>query len=97
MCAKLMNGACMHSTKQVVTIILLPCKLSMDSLQTDEGFQSGAVEDILETPEKLKDLDLDAFAEELERQVCRSVSYIFITIEEYPNNTYVCVLHCTVK
>ena len=28
------------------------------------------MEEILGTPEKLRDLDLDAFAEELERQVC---------------------------
>ena len=36
----------------------------------DESNPSAAVEDILVTPEKLGDLDLDAFAEELERQVC---------------------------
>lgn len=35
----------------------------------DESNPSAAVEDILVTPEKLGDLDLDAFAEELERQV----------------------------
>jgi len=34
----------------------------------DESNPSAAVEDILVTPEKLGDLDLDAFAEELERQ-----------------------------
>ena len=45
-------------------------------IQTDDGFQSGAVEDILDTPEKLKDLDLDAFAEELERQVCNGSTYL---------------------
>ena len=36
----------------------------------DESNPSAAVEDILVTPDKLGDLDLDAFAEELERQVC---------------------------
>ena len=35
----------------------------------DESHPSAAVEDILLTPDKLRDLDLDAFAEELERQV----------------------------
>ena len=35
----------------------------------DESHPSAAVEDILVTPDKLRDLDLDAFAEELERQV----------------------------
>lgn len=35
----------------------------------DEGHPSSAVEEILDGPERLKDLDLDAFAVELERQV----------------------------
>ena len=35
----------------------------------DEGHPSAAVDEIVEGPERLKDLDLDAFAEELERQV----------------------------
>lgn len=47
-------------------------KMAVDALEYDETGDepnpSGAVEEILETPEKLKDLDLDAFAEELERQ-----------------------------
>ena len=34
----------------------------------DENHPSGAVEEILSMPDKLSDLDLDAFAEELERQ-----------------------------
>ena len=34
----------------------------------DENNPSGAVEEILSQPDKLSDLDLDAFAEELERQ-----------------------------
>ena len=33
-----------------------------------ESNPSSALEEILEAPERLKDLDLDAFAEELERQ-----------------------------
>ena len=35
---------------------------------TEESNPSAALEEILEAPERLKDLDLDAFAEELERQ-----------------------------
>ena len=35
---------------------------------TMESNPSSALEEILETPDRLKDLDLDAFAEELERQ-----------------------------
>lgn len=36
--------------------------------QNDGDNPSFAVEEILKNPEKLRDLDLDAFAEELERQ-----------------------------
>ncbi|XP_034935114.1 transcription elongation factor SPT6-like [Chelonus insularis] len=45
-------------------------KMAVDALEYDDedGNPAGALEEILETPEKLKDLDLDAFAEELERQ-----------------------------
>ena len=35
---------------------------------TEDSNPSAALEEILESPERLKDLDLDAFAEELERQ-----------------------------
>ena len=35
----------------------------------DETNPSSAVEEVLDAPDKLKDLDLDAFAEELERQM----------------------------
>ncbi|CAI8018492.1 Transcription elongation factor SPT6 [Geodia barretti] len=48
-------------------------KMAVDALEYDEtgdeSHPSAAVEDILLTPDKLRDLDLDAFAEELERQV----------------------------
>lgn len=48
----------------------------MDALEYDESAEdanpAGALEEILENPERLKDLDLDAFAEELERQVSKS-------------------------
>ena len=35
----------------------------------DDTNPNSVIEEIMETPEKLRDLDLDAFAEELERQV----------------------------
>ena len=38
------------------------------SQATEEANPSAALEEILDAPERLKDLDLDAFAEELERQ-----------------------------
>lgn len=45
-------------------------KMAVDALEYDDedANPAGALEEILESPEKLKDLDLDAFAEELERQ-----------------------------
>lgn len=51
--------------------------MAVDALEYDESAEdanpAGALEEILENPERLKDLDLDAFAEELERQVGNSV------------------------
>lgn len=50
-------------------------KMAVDALEYDETAEdanpSSALEEILEAPERLKDLDLDAFADELERQVRR--------------------------
>ncbi|XP_055370819.1 transcription elongation factor SPT6 isoform X2 [Condylostylus longicornis] len=45
-------------------------KMAVDALEydDDEANPAGALEEILESPERLKDLDLDAFAVELERQ-----------------------------
>ena len=45
-------------------------KMAVDALEydDDDANPAGALEEILESPERLKDLDLDAFAEELERQ-----------------------------
>ena len=47
--------------------------MAVDALEYDDTAEdanpAGALEEILESPERLKDLDLDAFAEELERQV----------------------------
>ena len=48
-------------------------KMAVDALEYDDTAEdanpAGALEEILDAPERLKDLDLDAFAEELERQV----------------------------
>ena len=45
-------------------------KMAVDALEYDEeeGNPANALEEILQEPEKLGELDLDAFAEELERQ-----------------------------
>jgi hypothetical protein len=47
--------------------------MAVDALEYDDTAEdanpAGALEEILESPDRLKDLDLDAFAEELERQV----------------------------
>jgi transcription elongation factor SPT6 len=46
--------------------------MAVDALEYDDEEETnpaGALDEILEKPERLKDLDLDAFAEELERQV----------------------------
>lgn len=57
-------------------------KMAVDALEYDESAEdanpAGALEEILENPERLKDLDLDAFAEELERQV--SVFAVALTV-----------------
>ena len=62
----------------------------------DESHPSAAVEDILLTPDKLRDLDLDAFAEELERQVrptctCITLTIHVVDLEFCPCTTGVCV------
>ncbi len=45
-------------------------KMAVDALEIDDTADpTSALEEILEAPERLKDLDLDAFAEELQRQV----------------------------
>ena len=48
-------------------------KMAIDALEYDETADdanpAGALEEILENPERLRELDLDAFAEELDRQV----------------------------
>ncbi len=45
-------------------------KMAVDALEVDDSADpTAALEEILESPERLKDLDLDAFADELQRQV----------------------------
>lgn len=48
-------------------------KMAVDALEYDDTAEdanpAGALEEILDSPDRLKDLDLDAFAVELERQV----------------------------
>ena len=49
-------------------------KMAIDALEYDDDEEDSnvkqrAIEEIMEDPEKLRDLDLDAFAIELERQV----------------------------
>lgn len=49
-------------------------KMAVDALEADDNADpTGALEEILNAPEKLKDLDLDAFADELERQVRKNI------------------------
>lgn len=46
--------------------------MAVDALEYDDAEEvnpSSALSEILKSPEKLKDLDLDAFADELDRQV----------------------------
>lgn len=55
-------------------------KMAVDALEYDDedANPAGALEEILEAPERLKDLDLDAFAVELERQgKCYFRKYFF--------------------
>jgi len=44
----------------------------------DDTNPNSVIEEIMESPEKLRDLDLDAFAEELERQVHLMIKYYLI-------------------
>ena len=66
--------------------------MAVDALEYDESAEdanpAGALEEILENPERLKDLDLDAFAEELERQVC--VYDVDLTVIIKSRQNYMC-------
>ncbi|KAL1140288.1 hypothetical protein AAG570_000220 [Ranatra chinensis] len=65
-------------------------KMAVDALEYDDedANPAGALEEILEKPEKLKDLDLDAFAEELERQNFGNKSITLYDIRSELNHRY---------
>ncbi|KAI8507404.1 Transcription elongation factor SPT6 [Branchiostoma belcheri] len=67
-------------------------KMAVDALEYDESAEdanpAAALEEILETPERLKDLDLDAFAEELERQGFGNKSITLYDIRAELNSMY---------
>lgn len=67
-------------------------KMAVDALEYDDTSDdvnpAGALEEILENPEKLKDLDLDAFAEELERQGFGNKSITLYDIRAELNHKY---------
>ena len=64
--------------------------MAVDALEYDdeEANPAGALEEILESPERLKDLDLDAFAEELERQGFGNKSITLYDIRAELNHRY---------
>lgn len=65
-------------------------KMAVDALEYDDedANPASALEEILESPEKLKDLDLDAFAEELERQGFGNKSITLYDIRAELNHRY---------
>lgn len=65
-------------------------KMAVDALEYDDedANPAGALEEILESPERLKDLDLDAFAEELERQGFGNKSITLYDIRNELNHRY---------
>jgi transcription elongation factor SPT6 len=67
-------------------------KMAVDALEyddeEDEGNPASAVEDILRQPEKLEELNLDAFAEELERQGFGNKQITLYDIRDELNNMY---------
>ncbi|XP_071442779.1 transcription elongation factor SPT6 isoform X2 [Hetaerina americana] len=65
-------------------------KMAVDALEYDDedANPAGALEEILEAPERLKDLDLDAFAEELERQGFGNKSICLYDIRAELNHRY---------
>ncbi|XP_063222520.1 transcription elongation factor SPT6 isoform X2 [Bacillus rossius redtenbacheri] len=65
-------------------------KMAVDALEYDDedANPAGALEEILESPERLKDLDLDAFAEELERQGFGNKSITLYDIRSELNHRY---------
>ena len=65
-------------------------KMAVDALEYDEddGNPASALEDILAQPDKLDELNLDAFAEELERQGFGNKSVTLYDIKEELNSMY---------
>uniref|UniRef100_A0A146LTI5 Transcription elongation factor SPT6 n=1 Tax=Lygus hesperus TaxID=30085 RepID=A0A146LTI5_LYGHE len=65
-------------------------KMAVDALEYDDedANPAGALEEILDKPEKLKDLDLDAFAVELERQSFGNKSITLYDIRSELNHRY---------
>lgn len=65
-------------------------KMAVDALEYDDedANPAGALEEILESPERLKDLDLDAFAVELERQGFGNKSITLYDIRNELNSRY---------
>ncbi|XP_052133580.1 transcription elongation factor SPT6 [Frankliniella occidentalis] len=65
-------------------------KMAVDALEYDDedANPAGVLEEILESPERLKDLDLDAFAEELERQGFGNKSITLYDIRNELNHRY---------
>ncbi|CAG7720260.1 unnamed protein product [Allacma fusca] len=65
-------------------------KMAVDALEYDDEDPNpaGALEEILEAPERLKDLDLDAFADELQRQGFGNKSITLYDIRAELNNRY---------
>ena len=65
-------------------------KMAVDALEydEDEGNPASAMEDILRQPQKLDELNLDAFAEELERQGFGNKQITLYDIRRELNNMY---------
>lgn len=67
-------------------------KMAVDALEYDESAEDAnpaeALEEILDNPDKLKDLDLDAFAEELKRQGYGNKSITLYDIRAELNSRY---------
>ncbi|VDD93440.1 unnamed protein product [Enterobius vermicularis] len=64
-------------------------KMAVDALEIDDTAEpTSALEEILQNPDKLKDLDLDAFAEELARQGFGNKSITLYDIRAELNHRY---------
>ena len=73
------NVQLLDSTRIHPETYIWATKMAIDALEYDDdeddsNVKQRALEEIMEDPEKLRDLDLDAFAIELERQVSGTAS-----------------------